>query len=144
MTDEVRTGRSGVILRRILSVIAGLAVVFVLSTVTDEALHRTGVMPRGALFDTRLLVLALFYRSIFSVLGCYVAARLAPDRPMRHALVLGGIGVVLSAAGTIAARDLGPAWYGLALAVLAMPLAWIGGRLARAGGRAAREERNAG
>jgi hypothetical protein len=53
------------------------------------------------LYDTGLL-LASAYRGIYSILGCYLTARLAPHHPMHHALILGAIGVVLSTAGTIA------------------------------------------
>lgn len=117
------------VFRRIMSVVAGFVAIVVLSVGTDTVLEQTGVLPRGALFDTGLLLLALTYRSIYSVIGCYIAAKLAPDRPMGHALALGVVGFVVSAVGTVVARDLGPAWYGLALVVLALPLAWLGGKL---------------
>jgi len=64
----------------------------------------------------------------------WIAARLAPYAPMRHALALGMIGFVLSLAGAIAAltmADLGPAWYPIALVVTALPCAWLGGALHR-------------
>jgi hypothetical protein len=96
------------------------------------ALVAAGIFPsfsQPALFTTPLLLLATAYRSVYSVAGCYLAARLAPDRPMRHALALGGVGVVVSIAGAIIMRGAGPAWYPLALIVLAMPCAWVGGRL---------------
>jgi hypothetical protein len=93
-------------------------------------LESTGILPSGALYDTGLLLLATLYRSIFSVIGCYVAARLAAERPLRHALVLGGVGVVISVVGGIVGRDLAPAWYSLGLAAAALPMAWCGGKLA--------------
>ena len=77
--------------------------------------------------------LATAYRIVISVAGCYIAARLAPDRPMGHALVLGVIGVVISAIGAAVTWNKGPAfgphWYPLLLIVVAMPCAWIGGKL---------------
>ncbi len=128
--DGNKAGRGGnLALRRIGSVVAGFVAIVVLSVATDEVLHRTGVMPRAALFDTGLLILAVAYRSLFSVIGCYLAGRLAPDRPVGHALALGVVGVVVSAAGTMAGRDLGPLWYGASLAVLSLPLSWMGGRM---------------
>ena len=36
----------------------------------------------------RLFLLAFAYRFVFDVAGSYLTARLAPDRPMRHALDL--------------------------------------------------------
>jgi hypothetical protein len=80
-----------------------------------------------------LFLLATAYRIVISVAGCYITARLAPDRPMRHALALGVVGVVASAAGAVATWNRGPAfgphWYPLALIALAMPCAWLGGKL---------------
>jgi hypothetical protein len=87
--------------RRVLSVLAGVVAIFVLSSATDLALEATGVLPGGPLFDTGLLLLATAYRIIFSVFASYVVARLAPDHPMRHALAFGAVGVVLSTVGVI-------------------------------------------
>jgi hypothetical protein len=84
------------------------------------------------MFEPRLNLLALSYRIVYSVLGSYIAARLAPRNPMRHALVLGIIGLILSLPGAIfitTHTDLGPAWYPISLVVTAVPCAWLGGIL---------------
>jgi hypothetical protein len=79
------------------------------------------------------LLLATAYRTVFGVLGSYIIARLAPNRPMRHALVSGIVGLVVSIVGAAVTWNKGPAfgphWYPLALIVLAIPQAWLGGRL---------------
>ena len=121
-------------LRTALALFVGFAVIVVLSTVTDLVLHGTHVFPaEGEPMATPLWMLALAYRSVFAVLGCWLAARLAPARPMAHALTLGVIGVILSALGTAATWDkgpgFGPKWYPLSLVVTSLPLAWIGARL---------------
>jgi hypothetical protein len=41
----------------------------------------------------------------------------------------GIIGTVLSAVGAILGADLGPVWYAWTLAVIAIPIAWLGGKL---------------
>lgn len=117
--------------RSIGAVLAGLLTILVTHMGTDHVLHVTGVYPPYGepMTDTELYVLALGYRIVFSVLGCYVTARLAPRNPMRHALILGGIGVVLSTAGAVAMWDFGPNWYPVSLILIAMPCAWAGGRL---------------
>lgn len=112
------------------AVLAGFIVIVILSVVTDTVLEQTGVLPRGNLFGTGPVLLALTYRIIYSVIGCYVAARLAPNRPMAHALALGVLGIVVSALGSIAAQELAPAWYGWALIVVSLPCAWAGGQWA--------------
>jgi hypothetical protein len=134
--SETRPPR--LVLRRIGAVLAGLLVVVVLSTATDLAMHAAGVFPpMGQPMSDRLFLLATAYRTVYGVAGGYVAARLAPDWPMRHALALGVVGLVASIAGTAATwnrgPEFGPHWYPLALIVLAIPTAWAGGRLARNG-----------
>jgi hypothetical protein len=81
--------------------------------------------------DPGVNLLALSYRIIYTVLGSYIAARLAPSSPMLHAWVLGVIGFVIGTAGAIATipMHLGPAWYPIAIAATALPCAWRGGRL---------------
>jgi hypothetical protein len=48
---------------------------------------------------------------------------------MAHALTSGALGLVLGAAGAAARWDLGSHWYPVALALTAVPYAWLGGRL---------------
>ena len=120
----------------IVAVIAGMFVGIVITLGTDVVLHAVGVFPPwGASmvgFDGPLL-LATAYRTVYGVLGSYIIARLAPDRPMQHALVGGFLGLVVSIVGAAVTWNKGPAfgphWYPLALIVLAMPQAWAGGRL---------------
>lgn len=120
------------LLRRIGAVFAGLLAIFVLSSAADAVLHAVGLYPP---FPQRmadsLFLLATAYRAVFGVAGCWLTARLAPDRPMRHALVLGSIGVMLAIAGTIAFGKYGPAWYSVAIIAISLPCAWAGARLAR-------------
>lgn len=117
-------------LRRIGAVLAGLLVIGVLSTATDAVLHAAGVYPPfPERMDDSLYLLATAYRILYGIAGSYVAARLAPDHPMRHALALGAIGLVLSTAGAVAMWAYGPAWYSLAIIAISLPCAWAGARL---------------
>lgn len=119
-------------LRRIGALFAGLVTIIVLSTVTDTILHATGIYPApGQPMATGLWVLATAYRVVIAVFGCWLTARLAPDRPMALAMTLGAIGVVLSTLGVMATWGKGPAfgpmWYPLGLVASALPCAWLGG-----------------
>jgi peptidoglycan/LPS O-acetylase OafA/YrhL len=79
-----------------------------------------------------LFLFATAYRIVYAVLGSYITARLAPDRPMTHALAGGVVGLLLSIVGAISTWkrvELGPHWYPLALVLTALPCAWIGGRI---------------
>ncbi len=117
--------------KSIWAVIAGFLTVAVCSIATDSVLEATGVFPPlgEGLFITWMLVLALVYRSAFTVLGGYVTAWLAPERPMRHVRILGIVGTVAGVAGVFLGWDLSAHWYPIALAVTAFPLVWWGGTL---------------
>ncbi len=130
--SEMRQPRR--VLRSIGAVIAGLLVIVIITTATDLAMHATGIFPpAGEPMTNALWLLATAYRIVYGVAGGYIAARLAPDRPMPHALALGVVGLVLSIVGAVATWDrgpgFGPKWYPLALVAIAIPSAWLGGKL---------------
>jgi hypothetical protein len=117
-------------LKRTGAVLGGLLAGAIVTTAVDMVFHATGVYPP---WDQRmsdpLFVLAASYRVVFNIGGCYLAAKLAPDFPMRHALAIGVIGLFLSTAGAIAMWDKGPAWYSILNIAIALPCAWAGGKL---------------
>jgi len=118
--------------RSVVALLAGFVVGIVLSLGTDVALHKAGLAPPlSEVWSNQLLLLATAYRTVYSIVASYVVARLAPNRPMGHALVGGAIGFFVGILGAAAAwnRNLGPHWYPVALAVIALPSAWIGGKL---------------
>ncbi len=115
--------------------LAGFLATAILSIATDLAMHATGVFPpEGRPMSDELFMLATFYRMIYTVVGGYITARLAPNRPMTHAWILAIIGVLAATAGTVATWDkgteFGPKWYPIALVVLAIPSVLLGGKLA--------------
>jgi hypothetical protein len=117
-------------LRSIGAVFTGLLVIVILATAVDTALHATGIYPPyGERMADALFIPALAYRVAFGVVGGYLTARLAPDRPLQHALVLGAVGVFLGLIGAVVMWDAGPAWYNLAVIAIAVPCAWAGARL---------------
>jgi hypothetical protein len=133
MSESQSSRRIG---RSALAVFAGILVGVVLTLATDQILHKTGVFPPWG--DSMagyegILLLATVYRALYGVLSSYVIARLAPDRPMQHALVGGSIGLAVCILGAAMTWNKGPAfgphWYPLALVVLALPQAWVGGKL---------------
>src|SRR6185503_6360976 len=92
------------VLRSTGAVFAGLVAIIVLSIGTDLVMYATGVFPpSGEKMADSLWLIPTAYRTIYGVLGCYLAARLAPPppegNPMRHAMILGIIGVVLGVIG---------------------------------------------
>jgi hypothetical protein len=122
------------VLKSIGAVFAGIVFIFVTHSGVDLILESLGIFtPPTERFDTTwMVVAAAIYRTILSIAGCFVTGVLAPTRPMLHSLILGFIGLFLSTAAAVVTipMDLGPAWYPIALAVLAVPCAWLGGLLA--------------
>jgi hypothetical protein len=109
MTETQPPRRIG---RNILAVLVGMVVAVALTLATDEMLHRIGVFPpwgASMVGYEGALLLATVYRTVYGVLSSYITARLAPSRPWGPAF--------------------GPHWYPLALVVLALPTAWVGGKL---------------
>lgn len=122
------------IVRSISAVFAGLLFIVLLSLLTDVIMHATGIYPPWFQYmPDSLFLLATAYRIVYSLLGSYLTARLAPHRPVLHALILGIVGVVLSTVGALSTwnkgREFGPKWYPIILIVIALPLAWVGGKL---------------
>ena len=81
MTNEAspRPRRRG---RSAWALFAGFLIVVILSIGTDLLLHATGVFPPwGEPMSDSRFVLATLYRTVYAILGSYVTARLAPDRP---------------------------------------------------------------
>ena len=119
-------------LKSIEAVLAGFITVFVLSVGTDFILEKLGFFPPANEPDAYtgwMLMLALIYRSIYSVAGFYLAATLAPRAPMRHAIILGIIGAVFATLGAMANWDRSANWYPVLLVLVTLPCAWLGGRL---------------
>jgi hypothetical protein len=117
--------------RSVLALVAGFIVVIVLSLGTDLLMHATGVFPPwGQRMSDALFALATTYRTVYSLIGSYLMARLAPRRPLAHALLGGAIGTLVATAGAVATWNMGPEfgphWYPVSLIVTALPCAWLG------------------
>jgi hypothetical protein len=118
--------------KSIWAVIAGLLGVIIVTTLVDVALHAVGVFPAiDQPITDGLALLATSYRIIISIGGAWLTAWLAPAKPMKHAMILGIVGTILGLIGVVATwnTELGPKWYPVLLAVLAIPQCWVGGKL---------------
>jgi hypothetical protein len=135
---------------RMVRSVAAIAIGFcfiVLLSLGADALMRQALPnlfdPSGRMTQAPVLGIVLVYVAAIAMTGCYLTARLAPARPLRHALILGGFGLLFSIPGTVAGWDLAPAWYHIISPVMVLPYAWLGGWLgeryiARKGGTATR------
>jgi len=118
--------------RSVWAVVAGVLAIIGITTAVDLALHAVKVYPAmDAPLTDRTALLASSYRLVIGIFGGWLTARLAPTRPMKHAMILGAIGIVLGMVGVIATWNLGlgPRWYPISLVMLAVPQCWLGARL---------------
>ena len=118
--------------KSIWAVVAGVLFVIVMTTIVDGVLHLVGFFPpMDQPIDDRQSLVATNDRNNISIAGAWITARLAPAKPMKHVLVLGIVGTMLGLIGVAATwnRGLGPRWYPVALAVLAIPQSLAGGWL---------------
>lgn len=113
------------------AVLAGIVMGAALSIGTDFTLAALRIFPpvESRSFLPWMLGLALFYRSVYTVASGYITAMLAPQRPMRHVVILGIVGILVSAGGVVAGWNLSQHWYPIALVIIALPCAWLGGKL---------------
>ncbi len=119
-------------LKSVGAVLAGLVFIGATHSGTDAILENIGVLPKGHLHvGNGLVLIVIGYRAVLSLIGCYITALLAPKSPMKHALVLGIVGMLLSTVGAIATANmnLGPSWYAWTLVAISLPIAWLGGKL---------------
>ena len=118
--------------KSIWAVTVGVLFIVIVTTLVDIVLHATDVFPPiGQPINDALALLATFYRIVISVGGAWLTARIAPNKPMKHAMILGYVGVVMGLVGVVATWNLalGPRWYPILLVVLAIPQCWAGGRI---------------
>jgi hypothetical protein len=133
-TDNDTTNKWGgcTMLRSVVAVVTGFLLIMLLSLGMDTVLRT--VLPAAFAADGRVdgVPLLLFMQAcvgVFAIAGCWLAARLAPRRPMFHALVLGVLGLAFNIAGSYAMWHTAPAWYHVLAIVLVLPYAWAGGQL---------------
>jgi hypothetical protein len=127
-------------LRSVLAVLAGFMLVAVLDLGGEFAARM--IVPDsfdtyGNVSDTGLRWVTLAYSSLFGVLGAFVTARLAPSRPVKHALILGAVLLVIAIWVTVRTWETHPAWYHIVALIFVLPESWLGGVLgAKKGGAA--------
>ena len=119
------------IFKSIGAVLAGFVLGAVLSIGTDFLMDKMGIMSMENFKQTPFLIICtvIMYRFIFNVIGSYLTARLAPNKPMKHVIIIGVIGTVLGLLGSFAMWDKAISFYNVAIILISLPSAWLGGQL---------------
>jgi peptidoglycan/LPS O-acetylase OafA/YrhL len=119
--------------RSILAIVAGFVLAGALNVGTNTFLSRVApemVPPPGTPnTNTTALLVICAYVALYGILGCYVTARLAPSRPLLHALIVGGLALAMSIPATIAVWNDTPVWFNVYNLLAVMPYAYVGGRI---------------
>ncbi|MEO8153756.1 MAG: hypothetical protein ABI605_11855 [Rhizobacter sp.] len=89
--------------------------------------EQTDAALRALLQDTNFLLINLLYGTFTTVIGGYLAARIAGRYPYFNALAVGGAGIVL---GLLLGSD-APAWFDAIAYATTLPAAVLGGHLGR-------------
>jgi hypothetical protein len=119
--------------RSILAIVVGFVLTGALNVGTNTVLSRVApdmVPPPGTPnTNTAALLVICAYVALFGILGCYVTARLAPSRPLLHALIMGGLALAMSIPVTLSVWNDAPAWFNVYNLLAVMPYAYIGGTI---------------
>ena len=119
-------------MRSILAIGAGFVLIPVITIGIDLVLMRAMPAVFGAPdanHDLRVLVIGTAYTAVTAIACCWLTAALAPNRPMRHALILGALGVAATVLTLVPQLSSMPLWFAALSVLLVMPYAWLGGRL---------------
>ncbi|MEN9407824.1 MAG: hypothetical protein RLZZ455_1040 [Candidatus Parcubacteria bacterium] len=121
------------VLKSVGAVACGFITVVVLSLLTDSVVESIGILPsrtRPEAYTTWHYLIALFYRTIYTIAGGYVTSLLAPRNTKKLIIILGSIGTIAGIGGVIASLSMPTGqWYAVALAVAAFPSIWLGWKL---------------
>lgn len=119
------------ILKSIGAIVAGFALGATLSIGTDFLFDKLRIMSMENFKDNSIsiILLVIIYRFIFNMAGCFLTAKLAPKNPMKHCIVIGIIGTVLSILGSFTMWDKAIPFYNIAIILISLPSAWLGGKL---------------
>jgi hypothetical protein len=117
------------------AVLIGFLTVFMLSVGMDMLAESVGILPPSTqpeAYQWWHLVIALIYRSIFTIFGGFVTAHISATKPMRQVIILAVIGTILGGLGTIANWEMAKAtgtWYPVVLFLASPVCIWWGGTL---------------
>jgi drug/metabolite transporter (DMT)-like permease len=134
MTSPLAAGTSPEemeLFKSIRAVAIGFVLIGALSFTADAVVHKfvPSVFIGGRTDSIPILVLTIVYVAMFSIVGSYTTAHLAPKDPMKHSVALGILGLIFSTIGAVTMWSTAPIWYHVVSLALVMPYAWVGGRL---------------
>jgi predicted membrane-bound mannosyltransferase len=119
------------VLKSIWAIFAGFLLVVILSAMADFGMQQVGLISFENFKNapTLIVVVVTLYRFIFNAVGSFITARLAPKNPMKLVMIGGFIGLLMSTLGAVAMWEKAAAWYNIAIIIIALPAAYLGGKV---------------
>jgi phosphate/sulfate permease len=118
------------LLKSIWAVFAGFIFVVILSILTDVLLIKTGLLKQPFHLNSKgFILIIVFYRCLYGIIGSYFTAKFSPNKPMTHAIIGGAIGFVIAILGAVTMWSASPHWYPVSLIITTLPCAWLGAQL---------------
>lgn len=119
---------------RVEAVGIGVIAALGLPMIIDQFFHAMNIFPptRSLIVEVGDHVLALSYRFLAVVFGAFLASRIGPPGVYRSAAGVGVVVLLVNVAAAAIIRPEGPAWHLIAMVMLAVPGALLGGLAASA------------
>lgn len=122
------------VLRSLAAVLVGWIIGIELTRLTGHFMYKLGLFqPWFPYMSNGQFVWAILYRMVFLIFGSYLTARLAPEKPRKHAEVLGVLATIVTMLGTMLNWNRfpppGPHWYMVVEVLMNIPCAWAGAKL---------------
>ena len=120
--------------RNVLSVLAGFVVWTALWLASNAAVAAAvpgAFAEDGSTDSAGILVLFLVFSVVFSVVAGYLCVQLARERPLRLAVILGGLLLAVGIFVQIQFWDVMPLWYHFFFLALLIPGVLVGARMRR-------------
>jgi len=124
--------------RSVLAVLAGIATLTIVSFAIEAAVNASLryffpiAFPNPAALDASIpvKVFMTIYTLLSIAVGGYVTARIAPRFPLRHAVIMGAIELLMTIGVMFELSGLLPVWGWIANMACIVPAAWWGAKLA--------------
>lgn len=118
------------VLKSIGAVLAWFILIFALTPVTDILVQKAGFMTLEPVDANprRVFVVVILYRCIYYAAWGYLTARLAPSKPMGHALIVWVIVFILTGIWTIMYWGVWPARYPVLVTLTSIPAVYLGAK----------------
>jgi|SRR5271157_1097391 len=130
----IKISIKGVILGIVVALILDIIAAFVMGAIVGVSLFKEGMTQQqlkeavvAVILSTGFLLGSGIFGTLSTILGGYIAARVAKNNYYMNAAVIGVLGIVLNA---LTGTDY-PLWFNSSAVLLVLPAALLGGHLAR-------------